>query len=57
MSKTKRYISCVKEVMKNMKDLPKGSSAYAICRKSLNYKGTTHNIGLINPIKKIKKQE
>jgi hypothetical protein len=46
----KKFTSCVKQVQKKIdkgeipKEYGKGkkSSAYAICRKSTGYKGTTH---------------
>lgn len=49
-----KFINCVREVSKkiNKGEMPKGSNAYAICRVSTGYYGTTHNIGMIHKIKK-----
>jgi hypothetical protein len=59
----KKFIDCVKKVQKKIKEgkIPKHydgkqTSAYAICRIATNYRGTTHEIGLIHKIKKRRKR-
>lgn len=48
----KKFISCVKKVSKKY---PNGKyNPYAVCRKSTKYFGSSHNIGLKKPIKKLK---
>ena len=50
----KKFMSCVSKVSKKIKagELPAGSSAYAICRSSTGYYGTTHDIGMIHKKRK-----
>ncbi len=58
-----KFIKCVKEVKKKIKQgkIPKTyncgkksclSNPYSICRESVNFHGTTHDIGLIHKRKK-----
>lgn len=39
----KKFIRCVKKVKKSMKKTGYKGNAYAICRKSTGYKGSTHH--------------
>ena len=59
----KKFIEAVKSISKAIKsgDIPKyyykdhkkvESSAYALARKATGYKGTSHHIGLIHPLRK-----
>jgi hypothetical protein len=54
-----KFIRAVKEIQKKINKgiIPKyydgkKSSAYALARKATGYKGTTHHIGLIHPLRK-----
>lgn len=46
-----KFIRCVKKVSK--KDKEHKYNAYAVCRKSTGYHGSSHNIGLKHKIKKV----
>ena len=50
----KKFISCVKKVTKAEKKRygKLKYNPYAVCRKSTNYYGTTHDIGMIHKLKK-----
>lgn len=48
----KKFISCVKKVGKQIKKSGYKGNAYAICRVSTKYFGTSHHIGLIHKIRK-----
>jgi len=50
----KKFTSCISKVSKKIKagELPAGSSAFAICRVSTGYYGTTHDIGMIHKKRK-----
>ena len=50
--KQKKYVSCVAKVTEKSK---KKVNPYAICRKSVNYNGTTKNIDIRQRLGKIKK--
>ena len=47
----KKYIDCVKKILGKQKTDSKARkyNAYAVCRVSTGYYGTTHNIGLLKP--------
>lgn len=52
----KKFISCVKKVKKSNKKRYgfQKYNPFAVCRKSTKYHGTSHNIGMVRPIKKHK---
>lgn len=48
----KKFMSCVKKVMKKNRETGYEGNPYAICRVSTGYFGTTHEIGMIHKKKR-----